>query len=269
MRDHGQDLPVARVHGHHRAAAVSQGKFRRALNVDVDGQLQILPWNGVLGAQVAHLAAVAVHDHIAGTVLPAQQIVVGLLHARLAHHVARLVGGIARIVQILLAHLAHIADQVRRKAVPRVKPPLHVNGFQLGQLVAVRLDEGLLVGADVLLDGNRLVMGCGPVAFQRGAQLVQIEVQPAGNQRQVGVHIAVLLADQKTGDRGVVVHQQVPIAVEELAAGGQHRNLANAVLLGELTIRLRAQHLQPPQSGRQHQQDEQNAVLHRCQLDGG
>ena len=168
--------------------------------------------------QVAHLAAVAVHDHIAGAVLAAQQLVVGLLDARLAHHVARLVDGIARIVQILFAHLAHVADQVGGKAVAGIEPALLVDGFQLGQLVAVGLDEGLLVGGDVLLDGDGLVAGRGPVAAQGGAQLLQIEIQPAGDQRQVGVHVAVLLADQEAGDGGVVVHDQPVLAVEELAA---------------------------------------------------
>ena len=157
MRDHGQNLAIARVHRHHRAVGVAQRQLGRALQVDVDGQLQILARNGVLRPQVAHLAPVAVHNHIARSVLAAQQLVVGLLHARLAHHVARLVGRIARIVQILLAHLAHVADQVRGKAVARIKPPLLVDRLQLRQLVAVRLDKGLLVGGNVLLDGDRLV----------------------------------------------------------------------------------------------------------------
>ena len=90
-RDHGQNLAVARVHGHDRAVAVAQRQFRRALQIVVDGQLQILPRDGVLDPQVAHLASVAVDNHIARAVLPAQQLVVGLFHARLAHHVARLV----------------------------------------------------------------------------------------------------------------------------------------------------------------------------------
>ena len=67
------------------------------LHVVVDGQLQVLAGNGVLGPRIADFAAVAVHDHVAGAVLPAQQLVVSLLDAGLAHHVAWLIGGIARI----------------------------------------------------------------------------------------------------------------------------------------------------------------------------
>ena len=125
------------------------------------------------------------------------------------------------------------------------------------------------VGGDVQLDGDGLVAGRGPVVAQRGAQLLQIQVQAARNQRQVGVHIAILLADQEAGDRRVVVHDQPVFAVEELAAAGHHRLLADAVLLGELAEVLRAQHLQPPQSGRQRQHHQQNAVLHHRQLEGG
>jgi len=79
--------------------------------------------NGVLGSKEAHLAAVAVDDHVAGAVLAAQQLVVSLLDTGLAHHVARLVGRITRLVQILFAHLAHVADEVGGKAVAWIEPP--------------------------------------------------------------------------------------------------------------------------------------------------
>ena len=145
-RDHGENLAIARVHGHDGAVAVAECQFGGALQVVVNGQSQVLAGDGVLDSEVADLAAVAVDNHFAGTVLAAQQLVVGLLDAGLAHHVAGLVVGKARIVQIVFAHLAHVADQVRGKAVARIKAALLVDGFQLGQLVAVRCDKGLLVG---------------------------------------------------------------------------------------------------------------------------
>ena len=158
-RNHRQNLAVARVHGDDGAVAVAQRELRRALQIVVDGQLQVLAGNGVLNAEVAHFAAVAVDNHFARTVLPAQQLVVCLFHARLAHHVARLVVGEARIIQIVFAHLAHIADQVRGKTIARIEPALFIDGFELGQLIAMRLDKSLLVGRHVLLDGNRLIAG--------------------------------------------------------------------------------------------------------------
>ena len=75
-RNHGQNLAVARVHGHDRAVAVAQRQLRRALQIVVDGQPQVLPRHRMLNAEVAHLAPVAVHNHIARSVLPAQQFVV-------------------------------------------------------------------------------------------------------------------------------------------------------------------------------------------------
>ena len=211
----------------------AQGQFGGALQIVVDGQAQVLAGLGVLNAQVAHLATVAVHNHIPRPVLPAQQLVISLFDARLAHHVAGLVIREARIVQIVLAHLAHVADQVSGKAVARIKPPLLVDRVQLRQLVAMGLNKRLLVGGNVLLDGNRLVARRGAVTAQCGAQLLQIQMQSLRNQRQIGIHVVVLLADQEARNGWVVVHHQPVLAVEELAARRQHRFLANAVLLGQ------------------------------------
>ena len=66
------------------------------------------------------------------------------------------------------------------------------------------------------------------------------------NQRQICVHIMILLADQKTGDGRIVVDNDAVFAVEELAARGQDGLFADAVLLGKLAEVLRAQHLQTP-----------------------
>jgi hypothetical protein len=71
------------------------------------------------------------------------------------------------------------------KAVAGIEPALLVDGLQLGQFVAVGLDEGLLVGGNVLLDGDGLVAGRGAVVAQGGAQLIEIEVEALGDQRQV------------------------------------------------------------------------------------
>ena len=155
------------------------------------------------------------------------------------------------------------------KAVAGIEAAFFVDGLQLGQFVAVGLDEGLLVGGDVLLDGDGLVAGRGAIAAEGGAQLVEVEVEAAGDERQIVVHVAVLLADQEAGDGGVVVHHQAVLAVEELAARGQHGNLADAVLLGLQAVIVRAQHLQPPKARGQRQHHEENAVLHHRQLEGG
>ena len=268
-RNHRQNLAVPRVHGNDRAVAVAQREFGGALQIVVDRELQILPRHGVLDAEVAHLASAAVDDHLSRAVLPAQQFVVGLFHACLAHHVARLIVGKARVVQIVLAHLAHVADQMRGKTVARIQPALLVDGLQLRQLVTMRRDKCLLVGSHVLFDGDRLIAGLGAITVQRGAQLIEIEIQPMGDQRQIRIHIAALLAHQEAGDRRVIVDDKPVLAVEEFAARRQNRLLANAILLGQHAVAVYVQHLQTPQAGSQAEHHQKNAVLHKRQFDCG
>ncbi len=210
--------------------------------------LRSWPGFGVLDAEIAHFAPVAVDDHFARAVLPAQQLVVGLFHAGLAHHVARLVVGKARIVQVVFAHFAHVADQVRRKSVARIQPALFIDGFELRQLVAMRRDKRLLVRGHVLLDRDGLIAGLGAVVVQRRAQLIEVEIEALGDQRQIGVNILVLLAHQEAGDRRVIVDDEAVLAVEELAARRQDRLFADAILLGQHAVAVDVQHLQPPQA---------------------
>ena len=244
-------------------------QFRRALQIVVDGQLQVSAGNRMLRAQDAHFAAVAVDDHILRAVLAAQQLVVGLLDAGFAHHVARLVGGIARIVQVFFADLTDVADQMRCVAVTGIEAPLFFERVEFGQLVLVRLDEGDFVGRHVLLDGDGLVAGLETIVAQRGAKLVEVEVQAFGDQRQVGVDVVALLANEEAGGRRIVVDDQAALAIEELAARCHHGNFADAVLLCQHAEAVRAQHLQAPQAGDERQHHEQNSPLDCYQLDVG
>ncbi len=269
MGDQRQDFAGAGIHGDDGAVAVAQQLLGFALQVEIDGELQVLSRSGVLRAQDAHLAAVAVHDYVARAVYAAQELVVGLLHAVLAHHVAGLIGGVARLIQVIFAHLAHVADQVRGESVSRIKPALLVDGLELGQLVAVRLDEGLLVRGNIFFDRDGLVAGRGAEVLQGGAELFQIQVQPQRDHGQIGIHILILFADQETGDRRVVIHQQAVIAVKKLAPRRHDGYFADAVLLRQVAIVGRAQHLEIPQAGHQRQHHHQDAVLHYRGFDAG
>ena len=64
------------------------------------------------------------------------------------------------------------------------------------------------------------------------SKLIEVEIEALGDQRQVGVDVRVLLADQEAGDGRIVVDDEAVFAVEELAARGQDGFLADAVLLG-------------------------------------
>ena len=167
--DHGQNVAVARIHGDDCAVAVAESQFGGALQIVVDGQLQVLARDGVLDAEIADFAAVAVDDDIARSVLAAQQLVVGLFHARLADHVAGFVVGKARVVEVFLTDFAHITDEVSGKAVAGIKAAFLFDGLQLGKFVAMRFNECPLVLRDVLFDGDGLVAGGSAIAKQGSA----------------------------------------------------------------------------------------------------
>ncbi len=152
MADQRQHLAGARIHGDNRAVAIAKCQLGRALDVDVDGQLQALAAGRRLLAQSPHLAAVAVHDHVARAVLA--HAASGRTSA--PHPICRprrpaCNRRSCRVVEHVFAHLADVANQVGGKAVPGIETPLLVNRFQLRQLVAMCLDKRLLVRGDVLL----------------------------------------------------------------------------------------------------------------------
>ena len=84
------------------------------------------------------------------------------------------------------------------------------------------LDKGLLVGGNVLLDGNRLIARRGAIAAKSGAQLFHIQVQSVRNQRQIVVHVSVLLADQKAR----ALHGVARDGAARLRSVGQARGVA-------------------------------------------
>ena len=131
------------------------------------------------------------------------------------------------------------------------------------------LDEGLFVGRDVLLDWDGLVAGRRAKVLKRGLELVEIEVQTLRDERQVGIEVLVLFANEEAGDRGIVIDEQAAIAVQQLAARSHDGLLADAVFLGQLLEVRSAEDLQPPQAGAEGQHDQQNAVLHRRRFEGG
>ena len=85
---------------------------------------------------------------------------------------------------------------------------------------------------------------------------------------KVSPQIAAGLTDQEAGDRGVVVDQQAPFTVEQLAPRSQDGHFADTVLLRQRAVVLRAHDLQPPQAGEQHQQNGHDHVLHDRELKG-
>jgi hypothetical protein len=94
-------------------------------------------------------------------------------------------------------------------------------------------------------------------------------VEALGDKREVGVEIFNLFAEQVAGNRGVVVDQKAAFAIEELAAGGEDGNLADAVGFGERTKTLGVEHLKPPESGEEDDEDDRDEILGGVELAGG
>ena len=64
----------------------------------------------------------------------------------------------------------------------------------------MRFDESLLVGGDVLLDGNGLILRRGAEAAKRGLQLVKVKMKALCDEGEIGVDVMALLAHQEAGD---------------------------------------------------------------------
>src|SRR5580704_1081057 len=77
----------------------------------------------------------------AGAVLPHQDLVVLLLDARDADHVAGVIELELRLIQHRLGHFADVADQVSHESVARIEAEVGHDGVEFRQFVLVCLDE--------------------------------------------------------------------------------------------------------------------------------
>ena len=155
------------------------------------------------------------------------------------------------------------------EAVAGVEAALLVEGFELGELVAVGGDEGLLVRGDVLLEGDGLVLGGGLEAAEGGLDLVDGDVEALGDEGEIGVEVLDLLAEEVAGDGGVVVDEEAAFAVEEAASGGEDGDLADAVGFGEDAVAVGSYDLEAPEADDQDGEDERDVVLGEVKLDCG
>ena len=83
------------------------------------------------------------------------------------------------------------------------------------------------------------------------------------------VEVLDLLAEEIAGDGGIVVDEEAAFAVEDAAAGGEDGNLADAVGLGEGAEVVGAEHLETPESGDEHGENQRDDVLRGVELAGG
>jgi hypothetical protein len=219
---------------------------------------------------MAEFFAMAVDDDVATAVGATEECIIGGLDAGAANDVARRVEGVAVVVgEHLLGYLADIADQVSGETVGGVEAALFVEGFQLGEFVAVGGDEGLFVGSDVLLEGNGLIFGCDLVVAEDGVDLIDGEMETSGDEGQIGVEVFDLLAEEVAGNGGVVVDEETAFTVEDFAAGGEDGDLADAVGFGEGTEAFGVEDLKTPEPDEEYGENKRDEVLDRVKLADG
>jgi hypothetical protein len=219
---------------------------------------------------MAEFFAMAVDDDVATAVGATEECVVGGLDAGTANDVARRVEGVAIIVgEHLLGDFADVTDEVSGEPVTRVEAALLVEGLELGELVAVGCDEGLLVGGDVLLEGNGLVFGGYLVVAEDGVDLIDGEMEPPGDEREIGVEVFDLFAKEVAGDGRIVVDEEPAFAVEDLAARCEDGDFADAVGFGERTEAFGVEHLEAPEADEKNRENERDKVLEGMELADG
>jgi hypothetical protein len=155
------------------------------------------------------------------------------------------------------------------EAVAGVEAALFVEGLELGELVAVGGDEGLLVGGDVLLERDGLIFRGYLEAAEGGVDLLDGDVEASGDERQIGVEVFDLLAEEVTGDGGVVVDEEAAFAVEEFAARSEDGDFADAVGFGEGTEAFGVEDLKTPETDEEHGENKRDEVLDGVKLADG
>ncbi len=80
-------------------------------------------------------------------------------------------------------------------------------------------------------------------------------MESLGDERQIGVEVLHLLAEEVAGDGGIVVDEEAAFAVEDLAARSEDGDLADAVGFGERTEAFGVEHLEAPEAGEQNRRE--------------
>jgi hypothetical protein len=213
---------------------------------------------------------VAVDDDVAAAIHAAKEGIVGGFNAGAADDVAGRVESVAVVIgEHLLGDFADVADEVSGEAVAGVEATLIVKGFEFGELVSVGGDESLLIGGDVLLERNGLVLGGYFVVAEDGVDLIHRNMEALGDEGQIGIEIFDLFAKQEAGDGGIVVDEEAAFAVEELSAGSEDGNLADTVGFGERTEAFGVENLEAPESGEEDDENQRDEILGGMELADG
>ena len=107
-------------------------------------------------------------------------------------------------------------------------------------------------------------LGCVANPLHARHQVVVIQVQALGD----GPQVLVLggFAGQQQAERGVIVHNHAPVAIQNAPARTRNGHGFDAVLLCPFAVEFGILHLQPPEAGNQEQEDDDRGVLEDSDL---
>jgi hypothetical protein len=94
-------------------------------------------------------------------------------------------------------------------------------------------------------------------------------VEALGDERQVGVEVLNLFAEEVAGDGGIVVDEEAAFPVKEFAARSEDRDFADTVGFGERTEALGVEHLETPEADEKNGEDQRDEVLDGVELGDG
>ena len=196
-----------------------------ALHVEINGEAEVLAGDGEFLAEMANLLAVGVDDNVAGAIGAAQERIVGLLNAGAAYDIAGGVGGVAGVVlEHLLGYFADVADEVGGRSRRGGRGGAAHHEFQAREArCGMRLDEGLFIGGDVLLERDALVLGGSLEAAESGLDLIDGKMKTLGDEGKIDCGVLDLLGEQIAGDGGVVVDEEAAFAIEDFCRGERGR----------------------------------------------
>ena len=101
------------IHCHDRAILVGECFFGCNLQINVNGELQLLARLGRFFLKgLTNFAAMAIDQNLSRAILAHKDAVVFELDTRFADHISRVIKLKLRLVQHVFADLAHITDQV-------------------------------------------------------------------------------------------------------------------------------------------------------------
>jgi hypothetical protein len=249
-RDQGQDLAVAGIHGHHRAHLLGavEPAGRLLLEVEVDRQGQALArCRGDALVLLKELAAAVDDDHPLA-VLAAQVGVVGLLDPLLADHVPRLEDAL-RLLDLVQGGLAQVAEDVGGLLAVAVEPLVLDLDRELRVLEPLDAEARHLGEGEILGQQHRLERRDTAVLLQDLLEVGDRPGEHAGGEPEAVAEARGPAAIDHQAVAGDVLHQQPPFAVEDQAARGLDRQLAQPVVLGELAVVVPLHELGEPEAG--------------------